>query len=85
MTQSNSLLGRKKFPVRARREFPNTVLKLLSYLRSSAAPEGLTLQNSLYFRELGLLAIYGCLKAGTMSAIFSTKENPRPAGAPIPC
>ena len=40
MTQSNSLLGRKKFPVRARREFPNTVFKLLSYLAQFRGPRG---------------------------------------------
>jgi len=40
MTQSNSLLGRKKFPVRACRELPRTILELLSYLAHFHSPRG---------------------------------------------
>jgi len=40
--RSNSLLSQQKFPVRTRREFPNTVLKLLPYLAPTLNPRCLT-------------------------------------------
>src|SRR5215472_6455341 len=40
MTRFNSLLSPKKFPVRARREFPSTVLKLLPYFAPLPSPGG---------------------------------------------
>jgi hypothetical protein len=40
MTRSNSLLSHKKFPVRRRREFPSTVLKLLPYLAQTLTRRG---------------------------------------------
>ena len=53
MTRSNSLLSRKKFPVRARREFPSTVLKLLPYFVPLPSPGG---SNPTKFPVLSQLA-----------------------------
>jgi hypothetical protein len=39
MARSNSLLTRKTFPVRTRREFPRMGLKLMSYIDAFAWPE----------------------------------------------
>jgi hypothetical protein len=49
MTRSNSLLSRKKFPVRTRREFSSTALKLLSDSAHLLGPDTSNEQNSLYF------------------------------------
>jgi|SRR5215469_8553317 len=52
MTRSNSLLSRKKFPVRTLREFPSTALKLLSHSMHLLGPKTPNEQNSLYFSQL---------------------------------
>ena len=53
MTRFNSLIGHKKFPVRARREFPSTALKLLPYLARLLGPRG---PNSTKFPVFSQLA-----------------------------
>ena len=52
MAQSDSLLTRKIFPVRSRRELPRTGLKLMSYLARLLGPERLHRRKLPVFSQL---------------------------------
>jgi hypothetical protein len=63
MARSNSLLSRKKFPVRARREFPSTALKLLPYLERSLTCEA----DAKRPRRAAVLALFALAAAPPLS------------------
>ena len=74
MTQSNSLLGRKKFPVRACRELPRTILKLLSCLAHFHSPRGL---NPVFSQLAGNLGWRGQIPG------VGAGRLPPPSAAPL--